>query len=819
MDTKSKKFSAPLWAKAVACLLILAGCCVISFQVYEIAYRNMAEDYTPTLAKTYGSDNSIAWETVSTQIMALRMGCLLQSEQHIKSGETLSQQRLRNYWKSFFQDHIIDYVNQYVDRQLDNGHAGEIGPSNTPDYDGYVWEAYESGSYEELSEQWIALMDISDFQVETGEDQRIIVHRQGPEATDVLFVFEQYYQARLESIGQSLVEQDLRSYRYYQRYLGEYQQLHYLIQSGGQTFGNATESQLKEYEKSAISMKVENGELLVRFGSNSLSADLDSGYYSISGVHWNAMPDSYIREQVEEILEEAGEIDSAFLWFDNTYVDSLQRKVEKDRQDTLKYGSIISGMGLVCLACLLYLFCVCGRRKGEAEVRLIWLDMLYTELNLLLIGLAMTGFVGLFMTAWETQEKLLLWPASLLGGGIVLALLLSLARRLKDKSLLRNCLIWKLCLLLAAPFRKIAQMFRLSMNQGPYVKKAVWCTIAYGVLCTLCAMVFLFPLSFLLVVLAAIFVYRSALSFQKVQDGVTQVKNGNLSYQIDLSENAAFNDLAADINSIADGLNAAVENELKSERMKSELITNVSHDIRTPLTSVITYIDLLQKEGLDSENAPGYCEIIGQKAQRLKNLTDDLFEVSKAASGNIAVHLEDVDLAALVRQGLGELDDKVAQSGLDFRVNLPAEGLIVQADGKLLWRVIENLLSNVFKYAMPASRVYIDVRDLGLRAAFVIKNISAYELNGVDPEKLVERFQRGDTARHSEGNGLGLAIAKNLAELQKGSFEIVIDGDLFKASVTLPKGKAQKPRQPEPEPLQQEPAQPAESDQPPEQIG
>ncbi len=245
------------------------------------------------------------------------------------------------------------------------------------------------------------------------------------------------------------------------------------------------------------------------------------------------------------------------------------------------------------------------------------------------------------------------------------------------------------------------------------------------------------------------------------------------------------------------------------------MITNVSHDIRTPLTSVITYIDLLQKEGLDSENAPHYCEIIGQKAQRLKTLTDDLFEVSKAVSGNIAVHLEDVDMAALVRQGLGELDDKVAQSGLDFRVSLPAEGLIVRADGRQLWRVMENLLSNVFKYAMPASRVYIEVGDQGERGVFTVKNISAYELNGVEPEKLIERFQRGDAARHSEGNGLGLAIAKNLTELQRGQFEITIDGDLFKASVSLPKGASKAADR------QEEAQQPSEpwQEQPSEEIG
>ena len=214
------------------------------------------------------------------------------------------------------------------------------------------------------------------------------------------------------------------------------------------------------------------------------------------------------------------------------------------------------------------------------------------------------------------------------------------------------------------------------------MKRTVWFTVLFGTLCMLLAIVF--PLAIALIVLAAIFVHKQALAYQTVRDGVTEICSGHLDYQINTGEDNCFSDLAADINHIADGLHAAVENELKSERMKSELVTNVSHDIRTPLTSIITYVDLIQKEGLTSENAPGYFDVISQKAMRLNELTDDLFEVSKASSGNIQVHWADVDLADLVRQSLGELSDKVEASGLDFRVNLPADGIVVRADGKLL---------------------------------------------------------------------------------------------------------------------------------------
>jgi signal transduction histidine kinase len=246
-----------------------------------------------------------------------------------------------------------------------------------------------------------------------------------------------------------------------------------------------------------------------------------------------------------------------------------------------------------------------------------------------------------------------------------------------------------------------------------------------------------------------------------------------------------FKQLSVTINSIADGLKNAVSNQVKSERMKAELITNVSHDLKTPLTSIITYIDLLKSEGLHSENAEKYLGIIDNKSQRLKALTEDLFEAAKASSGSIAVNLEKLDAVSLINQGLGELSDKIEESGLNFKTNMPSSKLLVYADGKLLWRVIENLLSNVFKYALPNSRVYIDTFATAEYVKIIIKNISAYELN-INEEELMERFKRGDASRHSEGSGLGLSIAKSLTELQGGSFHIEIDGDLFKATIELP---------------------------------
>jgi len=243
--------------------------------------------------------------------------------------------------------------------------------------------------------------------------------------------------------------------------------------------------------------------------------------------------------------------------------------------------------------------------------------------------------------------------------------------------------------------------------------------------------------------------------------------------------------IAYSINSISAGINVAVEERMKSERLKTELITNVSHDIRTPLTSIITYTDLLEHEGLDCEKAPEYLSILKQKSLRLKTLTEELFEAAKATTGNIDVNLADLNIVSLINQVLGELDNSIVSSGLDLRINLP-DKLIAIADGRLMHRVMENLFSNVFNYSLPNSRVYLDVFQTPYKEVCIdVKNISATALN-FDPSELIERFKRGDDSRTDGGSGLGLSIVQSFVSAQGGRFEIKIDGDLFKATVTLP---------------------------------
>ena len=247
--------------------------------------------------------------------------------------------------------------------------------------------------------------------------------------------------------------------------------------------------------------------------------------------------------------------------------------------------------------------------------------------------------------------------------------------------------------------------------------------------------------------------------------------------------NAELQELGKNINNIKQGMKKAVEESMKAERLKTDLITNVSHDLKTPLTSIINYTDLLKKEKIENENAKKYIDILEKKSKKLKILTEDLIEVSKISSGNEKATLEKIDFKELVLQANGEFAEKFEEKNLEVISNLPKEAVIVDLDGKKMWRVLENLYQNVYKYSLENTRVYVDliVND---HIVFTIKNISKEKLN-ISPDELMERFIRGDSSRHTGGNGLGLSIAKDLSKLNGGTLSIQIDGDLFVAKIKL----------------------------------
>ena len=281
----------------------------------------------------------------------------------------------------------------------------------------------------------------------------------------------------------------------------------------------------------------------------------------------------------------------------------------------------------------------------------------------------------------------------------------------------------------------------------------------------------------------AYYVLKKLSYLSYIMDGTQRIKNGDIHHKLQLIGEDNFTTLADNINNIRDGLDKAIDSQLRSERMKSELITNVSHDLKTPLTSIINYIELIKKEeNITPEYLKDYVNVLDSKSKRLKVLIEDLFEASKASSGNIELNMEKIDIIQLLRQSIGELEEKLSEANLDLKINVPEDKVYVRADGRRLYRVLENLLSNISKYSLPNTRVYIDITEIGGRVKLIMKNISSYELN-FDPEEIMERFKRADDSRNTEGSGLGLAIARDLIKLQGGEFAIDIDGDLFKSII------------------------------------
>jgi len=296
-------------------------------------------------------------------------------------------------------------------------------------------------------------------------------------------------------------------------------------------------------------------------------------------------------------------------------------------------------------------------------------------------------------------------------------------------------------------------------------------------------------LLFLPVYLLTIFFYsrykiaKARKNYLQLIDIVQSIADGDL--DVEVPENLGyFDSLKDELTTIQNGLGHAVERALTSERMKGDLITNVSHDLKTPLTSIITYVDLLQVEGLSDEKRASYLKTLELKTERLRMLIEDLFEVSKASSGNLELDMSEVDVVTLMKQTILGLEDRIGEAGLVLREGYPEGGIKLELDGGRMHRVFENLIVNMVKYAMPGTRAYIDIMILDEQVAIILRNISNHEIT-MDMNDLSERFVRGETARSTEGSGLGLAIAKSFVELQGGTFDIVVDGDLFKVIITF----------------------------------
>lgn len=293
---------------------------------------------------------------------------------------------------------------------------------------------------------------------------------------------------------------------------------------------------------------------------------------------------------------------------------------------------------------------------------------------------------------------------------------------------------------------------------------------------------FLYGVFYLSVVLP--YILRRLGLMNKIMLGAEQMAAGNLDTTIEVKQKGKLAALAHSLNNIKQGMQQSLENQMKSERLKSELVTNVSHDLKTPLTSIINYVDLLGRGDVTPEQMKNYVGVLERKTNRLKVLIDDLFEASKMASGSVELNIEQVNVASLLNQAIAEFEDKIEQSSLTFRVNIEQQKMYAPLDGKKTWRVFENLISNALKYSMPNTRVYVHLTEQQDKIVLTMKNVSSYEIN-FDANELMERFKRADESRNTEGSGLGLAIAKSIVELQGGKLNIEVDGDYFKVIVVF----------------------------------
>lgn len=388
---------------------------------------------------------------------------------------------------------------------------------------------------------------------------------------------------------------------------------------------------------------------------------------------------------------------------------------------------------------------------------------------------------------------------------LVIQLCVCVAARLKAKGWWRN----SLCYIVGLPCLRFAKRVVLKIWAGiKRVYRGLWLMIfklplVWRTALIFCATVLIniiltafcfemyagFPLFLLFLFDSALLSGAVLVSLQlrRLQDAGEELSKGDLSQKIDTEGMFwDFKKHAENLNRISEGMSNAVNERMRSERFKTELITNVSHDIKTPLTSIINYVDLLKKEDLQNEKAAEYIEVLERQSAQLKKLTEDVLEASKASSGAISLNMERVDISELLRQSVGEYSERLSQAGLTQVVTIPGNALPVYADGKRLWRVFDNLLSNICKYSLYGTRAYITAEEKGGKVNITFRNISANELN-IPADELMERFIRGDSSRSSEGSGLGLSIAKSLTDLMGGSLELMTDGDLFKVTVSFPK--------------------------------
>lgn len=463
----------------------------------------------------------------------------------------------------------------------------------------------------------------------------------------------------------------------------------------------------------------------------------------------------------------------------------------------LRYQNAYLPVGIItavlCIALLVFLMASMGKKPDGVKLRGIHRVPLDLFLAAALAAVAVpanfySGINLLYNPLWVWMMPVTLMALWI--GFVVLLTLCTISARLRAGKWWRNSIIYIVCRFVYRAVRGFVRALPIAWK-GILVYAVVVLVNALGMILAFGAgSFFVFLLTLVLDAVGLYFVIHTVRQLKTLQTAAQKLAAGDLTYTVDTEKMyPVLKEHGDDLNAVSVGMSRAVNERMKSERFKTELITNVSHDLKTPLTSIVSYVDLLKKEPIESEQAQEYIEVLDRQSQKLKKLTTDLVDASKASSGALPVNLEKIDLGELLRQSAGEYTEKFAAANITPVLNVPEAETYVTADGRLLWRVLDNLLGNAVKYAQSGTRLYLELTPGETETVLTLKNISREPLN-IPAEELMERFVRGDGSRHTDGSGLGLSIANSLMELMGGKLTLTLDGDLFKATLVFPQKTA-----------------------------
>ena len=478
---------------------------------------------------------------------------------------------------------------------------------------------------------------------------------------------------------------------------------------------------------------------------------------------------------------------NALNYSNSLYVQQTVYNMFKGHENLPVYLIPLSAISIIIM--IVYLIWATGHEKGKEGIQLNSIDKISYEIISIVIMFVIGMMMSFAVASIESQipQRILMSVfllCYLIGYACLAVWVSTTIRRLKAKQFIRSFLTYKVCRWIKVTIEKIFRKVTDKENANRKITIMYWGFVVISILlaCTMWS-----GIGLLILIAFWIWAYYKLLQYnkkvQKINEALRNIYEGNPNVKLNEEElEGTLKIMAKYINDIAGGFTNAIEQSLKSERLKTELITNVSHDIKTPLTSIINYVDLLKKEDINNPQIEQYIAVLDKKSQRLKKLIEDLVEASKVSSGNVKLNMEVINLKELLNQSIGEFEDKLDKKNLKIEMDLPNENVLIKADNRYLYRVIENVFSNISKYALEGSRVYIKLEKQKEEVYLEFKNISKDKLN-ISAEELMQRFVRGDKSRYTEGSGLGLSIAESLTELQGGKFKIDIDGDLFKVEI------------------------------------